>query len=87
MEIVNAVIDNIPPVRGDPAKLKQIFSNLLSNAIKFTPNGGQIVISAVATTDGGLVVEMPSDKPHGLREATILSPEGYAFSPAVARRT
>ena len=58
VEIVNAVIDNIPPVRGDPAKLKQIFSNLLSNAIKFTPNGGQIVISAVATTDGGLVVEI-----------------------------
>ncbi len=26
-----------------------------------------------------------ADKPHGLREATILSPEGYAFSPAVAR--
>ncbi len=58
VEIVNAVVDNIPPVRGDPAKLKQIFSNLLSNAIKFTPNGGQIVISAVATTDGGLVVEI-----------------------------
>lgn len=32
---------------------------------------------------GGLVVEPPTDKPHGLREATILSPEGYAFSPAV----
>ena len=32
---------------------------------------------------GGTVVEPPADKPHGLREATILSPEGYAFSPAV----
>ena len=30
------------------------------------------------------VLEAPADKPHGLREATLLSPEGYAFSPAVA---
>jgi predicted enzyme related to lactoylglutathione lyase len=33
---------------------------------------------------GGLVLEPPADKPHGLREATILAPEGHAFSPAVA---
>lgn len=34
---------------------------------------------------GGVVIEPATDKPHGLREATILAPEGYAFSPAVAR--
>lgn len=32
---------------------------------------------------GGMVVEPPRDKPHGLREATILGPDGHAFSPAV----
>lgn len=32
---------------------------------------------------GGMVIESPANKPHGLREATILAPEGYAFSPAV----
>ncbi len=58
IEVVNAIVGNIPPVRGDTAKLKQIFSNILSNAIKFTPKGGQIMINAVATTDGGLVVEI-----------------------------
>ncbi len=31
------------------------------------------------------IIEQPKNKPHGLREATILSPEGYAFSPAVHR--
>jgi predicted enzyme related to lactoylglutathione lyase len=36
-----------------------------------------------AEAQGGTVIEQPADKPHGLREATILSPEGYAFSPAV----
>jgi len=39
---------------------------------------------ARAGAAGGVVIEAATDKPHGLREATILSPEGYAFSPAVA---
>lgn len=39
---------------------------------------------ARAAAAGGLVIEPPTDKPHGLREATILAPEGQAFSPAVA---
>lgn len=39
--------------------------------------------AARAEAAGHVVVEPPSDKPHGLREATILSPEGHAFSPAV----
>lgn len=33
---------------------------------------------------GAVVLEEPADKPHGLREATLLSPDGYAFSPAIA---
>lgn len=28
------------------------------------------------------VLQPPADKPHGLREAVILSPEGYAFVPS-----
>ena len=41
--------------------------------------------AAVARAEkaGHVVLEPPADKPHGLREATVLSPEGYAFSPAV----
>ena len=31
---------------------------------------------------GGTVIELPRDKPHGLREATILAPEGQAFTAA-----
>ncbi|MDG3041376.1 VOC family protein [Roseicyclus marinus] len=38
---------------------------------------------ARATTAGHVVLEPARDKPHGLREGTILSPEGYAFSPAI----
>jgi len=40
---------------------------------------------ARATALGHVVLEPAADKPHGLREATILSPEGYAFSPAIAK--
>jgi len=38
---------------------------------------------ARAEAAGHVVLEPVSDKPHGLREGTVLSPEGYAFSPAV----
>ena len=41
--------------------------------------------AARAPEVGGTVIEPPTDKPHGLREATILGPEGHAFSPAVPR--
>jgi len=40
---------------------------------------------ARATALGHIVLEPAADKPHGLREATILSPEGYAFSPAMPK--
>lgn len=36
-----------------------------------------------AETAGYVVIEPPADKPHGLRECTILSPCGYGFSPAL----
>lgn len=39
---------------------------------------------ARAEAAGFAVLEHPADKPHGLREGTVLSPDGYAFSPAVA---
>jgi signal transduction histidine kinase len=40
------VAENIPLLRQDPQKLRQILLNLLSNAIKFTQEGGSIKVSA-----------------------------------------
>ncbi|MEM0948343.1 MAG: VOC family protein [Pseudomonadota bacterium] len=37
---------------------------------------------ARAVTKGAEILAKPADKPHGLREAYILSPDGYAWVPS-----
>jgi two-component system cell cycle sensor histidine kinase PleC len=49
---------NLPPVRGDAAKLKQVFSNLISNAIKFTPKDGNVIVNALEHGHGGVCVSV-----------------------------
>ncbi len=45
-------IDDLPEIVADQDKIHQIVGNLLTNAIKYSPNGGEIELSAHATDDG-----------------------------------
>ena len=49
---------NLPPVRGDDAKLAQVFKNLLNNAIKFTLKDGEVVLKAFRQGDGGVIISV-----------------------------
>jgi signal transduction histidine kinase len=51
------IAPDLPAVRADTIRLRQVLINLLSNAIKFTPGGGRVLISA-RHRDGGVQIDV-----------------------------
>src|SRR3546814_3294422 len=49
---------DLPDLRCDARKMKQVLVNLLSNAVKFTPAGGRILLEATADGADGIVIEV-----------------------------
>jgi signal transduction histidine kinase len=49
--------DEVGFLDADERKVKQVLFNLLSNAVKFTPNGGEIRLSA-SSVDGEICIEV-----------------------------
>jgi two-component system phosphate regulon sensor histidine kinase PhoR len=56
------VPDDLPRIRGDEARLGQVFVNLVHNAVKFSRSGGEVVV-AVRPAEGDLVASVQD---HGI---------------------
>ncbi len=46
--VVASVRGALPAIRGDRARLRQVLGNLIENAVKYSPEGGEVRVSATA---------------------------------------
>lgn len=75
------------PVKCDPEKLTSAFVNLLDNAVRFTPDGGQINVSAVLQSGGDMLITL-QDTGIGIPETDLkkIFNEFYQVEPHTTRK-
>jgi signal transduction histidine kinase len=57
VRLLSKVANDVPLIRADDRRMRQILINLLSNAVKFTPEGGQVRVST-SLANGGVTIEV-----------------------------
>jgi signal transduction histidine kinase len=62
VRVVASIRGKLPPIRGDRARLRQVLGNLIDNAVKYSPEGGEVRVSA-ATANGAVQIAVRDDGP------------------------
>jgi signal transduction histidine kinase len=70
VRVVASVPVSLPAIRGDRARLRQVLGNLIDNAVKYSPEGGQVRVSA-APTNGAVRIAVRDDGPGIPRDQQI----------------
>ena len=67
VELQCALAPDLPPLRADALRFRQILLNLLSNAVKFTPAEGRVTIAAGSSRPAPLFCASPTPASASLR--------------------
>jgi signal transduction histidine kinase len=62
VRIVASTSGRLPSIRGDTVRLRQVLGNLIDNAVKYSPEKGEVRVSA-AVADGRVLISVRDDGP------------------------
>lgn len=85
-EVVAQVPDDLPKVRGDRDRLRQVLINLLTNATRYSPEGTQVTVGAAPQAGGTVRVDVsdqgigisPEDRDRIFMKFAMLPKPGWA---------
>jgi signal transduction histidine kinase len=59
---IRARVGDLPSIRGDRDRLRQVLANILDNAVKYSPAGSQVAVDAYVA-DGQVLVDVSDEGP------------------------
>ncbi len=69
--VVAEIASDVPSVRGDPERLRQIFGNLIENAVKYSPAGEPVEVR-VTQSNGNVLVSVHDHGPGSVRRPGLI---------------